>query len=211
MANYLGDRGGEHGAATADWNPAKHPMRITGGQLKGHNIIAPKVSDLRPSQDIVRKAIFDILDHSLMPQGYRFVLDLYAGTGALGIEALSKGAQFVDFVEKDLDAIEAIKQNLNHTHLLGRADIYLEKAQHFVRSDRPEKYDLIFLDPPYADEPREVILALPRLLDPKGLVVYLHGQQVVLDKDSRAWLGQHLRVVDDRKYGATVVTFLKRT
>lgn len=183
-------------------------MRITGGSLKGHNVTTPKVSDLRPSQDIVRKAIFDILDHSLMPNGYRLVLDLYAGTGALGIEALSRGAKFVDFVEKDPSGVAVIQQNLNHTHLLGRADIYQEKAQHFVRSDQPEKYDLIFMDPPYADEPREVILALPRLLTPKGLIAYLHGKQVVLDATSREWLGKKLRVIENRTYGATTVTFL---
>lgn len=185
-------------------------MRITGGTLKGHNLTVPAVSDLRPTQDIVRKAIFDILDHNLMTDGYCLILDLYAGTGALGIEALSRGARFVDFVERDEAAVRAIRQNLNHTHLLGKTDIYQQKAQDFVKSERPEKYDLIFLDPPYVDTPRQVLLATPRLLDPKGLVIYLHGKQVVLDATSRDWLGKKLKVIDNRTYGATTVTFLEK-
>lgn len=199
-------------------------MRITGGTLKGYKIIVPSGYRLRPSQDIVRKAIFDILDHSLMPADtadnepdgdepvssppYRLVLDLYAGTGALGIEALSRGAHFVDFVERNATAVDAIYQNLTRTHLQEKADIYQQKAEDFVLLDRPEKYDLIFLDPPYADEPRQVLFALPTLLNHNGLAIYLHSKRLNLKKNFPDLLERGLRVIDNRRYGATTVTFL---
>lgn len=182
-------------------------MRITGGKVKGHNIEVPHISDLRPSQDIVREAIFNILGDV---EGI-LVLDMYAGTGALGLEALSRGAKFCDFVDKAKQACKTIKQNFISMGFQGGADIYCEEAENFVLHDHPQPYDLIFMDPPYIARPRSVIRALPKLLADSGQIIYLHAKRIVLtEPPDREWIQDKLKVIDTRKYGATHVTFMSR-
>lgn len=175
-------------------------MRIIGGTARGHQLEVPKISDLRPSQDIVRESIFNILgDISGM-----LVLDLYAGTGALGIEALSRGAKFCDFVEKEAHACKSIEKNLNHTKLLDHGDVYCEKAISFLNQRRSQQYQLVFLDPPYVEQPRDVLLLLPSSMSVNGILIYLHGGRVVLTNPSdQAAFNQMYQQLDQRTYGAT--------
>jgi 16S rRNA (guanine966-N2)-methyltransferase len=182
-------------------------MRISGGKIRGHRIEVPAISDLRPSQDKVRQAIFNILgDISGL-----LVLDLYAGTGVIGIEALSHGARFVDFVDRSPEACKVIEKNLRHGDLKEQGDIYKETAENFVLKEARQPYDLIFLDPPYADHPRSVIRLLPNFLAEDGVIIYLHGKQIVLTEETdREWASSNLDVIDRRRYGATFVTFLRK-
>jgi len=182
-------------------------MRITGGKRLGHRIQVPAVSDLRPSQDIVREAVFQILGDVRNLT----VLDIYAGTGAMGLEALSRGAKFCDFVEHEPNACQTIQTNLRGAGLEDTADIYCEEAEKFATEEHPQKYNLVFLDPPYAARPRSVIRNLPGLLSDKGTIVYLHNQRIVLDENpDREWIADRLQVADKRRYGATHVSFLKK-
>ncbi|MBM4402082.1 MAG: 16S rRNA (guanine(966)-N(2))-methyltransferase RsmD [Candidatus Cloacimonetes bacterium] len=184
-------------------------MRITGGTARGHNLKVPKVSDLRPAQDMVRQAIFNILDSRQTISDKR-VLDLYAGTGSFGLEALSRGAATATFVDNKRRVCDVIQENLNHSHFLGRGKVVCRDAERFVKETPPYSYDFIFLSPPYALTPRAVLLQLAEILKDNGVIIYEHDSRVVLSNETRELLGESLEVLDTRKYGKTVVSFLQK-
>lgn len=178
-------------------------MRITSGIARGHKLKVPKISDLRPSQNMVRLAIFSILGEKVKDS---VVLDLFAGTGSLGIEALSRGAKYADFVDIAHRACEVIKDNLNHSRLLGKAKVTCRDSEQFVQSAPDRHYDLIFLDPPYAKAQTLNLNQLPRILKEDGFVVYLHAKETKLPGEI---LG--LKHKETRNYGGTGVSFLEKT
>lgn len=176
-------------------------MRITAGAAKGHTLSVPGgVRDLRPTQGIVRLAIFNILGDKIKNAS---CLDLYSGTGSLGIEALSRGAQECDFVDISDKALEALKRNLTYSRFLGKTKIFRKRAQSFLAESSNQLYDLIFLDPPYGEIPHDVLRLLNQHLKKDGVVIYLHHQKAIFT----ASLG-NLKVAMERKYGATAVSFL---
>ncbi|NMB76709.1 MAG: 16S rRNA (guanine(966)-N(2))-methyltransferase RsmD [Myxococcales bacterium] len=122
-------------------------MRIVGGELRGRRLFGPKASDVRPTSDRVREAIFDLLGPG--PLSGR-VLDLFAGTGALGIEALSRGCERAVFVESAPAAAAVIRRNLETCRLLDRARIARADVARFLSGTDPDRpFALILLDPPY--------------------------------------------------------------
>ena len=123
-------------------------MRVIAGEAKGHRLKAPKGTTTRPATDLVRGAIFSILE--TITCDWSQVLDLFSGSGALGIEALSRGAGWVDFVEQKPQCCDIIRQNLEKTRLADRAHIYccsVAKALSFL----DKEYNIILMDPPYSD------------------------------------------------------------
>lgn len=123
-------------------------MRVISGEARGHTLKGPPSISTRPMADKIRGSLFSMLA-SLGVAPDR-VLDLYAGTGAIGIEALSRGADHADFVEHSSDAVAVIRANLAHTKLSRKAEVHHTKVSIFIeRGEAP--YDLIILDPPYAD------------------------------------------------------------
>ena len=123
-------------------------MRVIAGKAKGHRLKVPKGTITRPATDLVRGAIFSILEN--ITSNWEQVLDLFSGSGALGIEALSRGAGWVDFVEREPRCCAIIKQNLEKTKLAAQAHIYccsVAKALSFL--DR--EYSIILMDPPYSN------------------------------------------------------------
>jgi 16S rRNA (guanine966-N2)-methyltransferase len=173
-------------------------MRVIAGSRKGHRLDAPRGLDTRPTSDRVRENIFNLVG----PVDGARVLDLFAGSGALGIEALSRGAASAVFVEHDPDAIRTIERNLDRLRLTGarvvRGDALRAIAQ---ESNAGEKYDLVLVDPPYGMlteiQPR-LARHLPSLLTADGLLV--------LETDSRTEPELPLPVRTSRKYGQTRVT-----
>ncbi|MCL0089708.1 RsmD family RNA methyltransferase [Dehalococcoidia bacterium] len=125
-------------------------MRVIAGKAKGHSLRWPKDPHIRPTVDLVRGAIFSALES--LSVDWSHALDLYAGSGALGIEALSRGAEEVDFVERNHNCCSIIKENLKHTRLAERSRVYRMEARKALRT-LEKQYTLIFLDPPY-DESR---------------------------------------------------------
>lgn len=124
-------------------------MRVIRGEAKGRRLKGPPGPQTRPMQDKIKEALFSVLE-SLDVAANR-VLDLYAGTGAIGIEAISRGAEWVDFVDHQKGAAEVIRWNLEHTRLSDRARVHIMPVSRFIK--RGERaYDLVFLDPPYADQ-----------------------------------------------------------
>jgi 16S rRNA (guanine966-N2)-methyltransferase len=126
-------------------------MRVIAGSHRGRRLTGPRGITLRPTSDKVREALFSILGARI--PGCRF-LDLYAGTGAVGIEALSRGASLATFVESDPKAVQIMRKNLTACRLLDRAELCMSSTERFLRtaqsSNRP--YDVVFADPPYADQ-----------------------------------------------------------
>ena len=148
-------------------------MRVIAGSHRGRRLCGPKGTRLRPTSDKVREALFSILGARV--PGSRF-LDLYAGTGAVGIEALSRGADLVTFVELDPKAVQLMRKNLTTCRLLNQADVRVTSTNVFLqRIDWWQgPYDLLFADPPYTDtEQLEILHAAwqPGLLTNQALVI----------------------------------------
>jgi 16S rRNA (guanine966-N2)-methyltransferase len=169
---------------------------VVAGRLGGRRLAAPPGRDTRPTSDRVREALFAILGDL---DGLR-VLDLFAGSGALGIEALSRGASSAVFVERAPRAAQAVRGNLAALGL--EAPVVRADARAALRdaSARADAYDLVFLDPPYRDAAawgRELSAALPGVLAP--------GARVVSESDRRAPLPLTLPLADERRYGDTLI------
>ena len=173
-------------------------MRIIAGERKGHTIFAPKGLDTRPTSDRVRENVFNIV--APWVEGAR-VLDLYAGSGAMGLEALSRGAASAVFVEAELAAVRAIERNLDKLRLTGavvvRAGATTGLAQEAAAG---RKYDLVLVDPPYAMTDYDTLARyLPRVLADDGLLVLESSARVEPELPG-------LAVRTTRKYGSTRVT-----
>jgi 16S rRNA (guanine966-N2)-methyltransferase len=126
-------------------------MRVVGGRLKGRNLASPFSRDIRPTADRLRESIFNILAHAYDdPIEEARVLDLFAGTGALGIEAISRGAKFALFVDNGAEARALMRNNIEALGLGGVTKIYRRDATHLGPAHPVEPFSLVFLDPPYA-------------------------------------------------------------
>jgi 16S rRNA (guanine966-N2)-methyltransferase len=156
-------------------------MRVITGEAKGHHLKAPKGNTTRPATDLVRGAIFSILETT--DARWERVLDLFSGSGALGIEALSRGAGWVDFVEREPQVCAVIKQNLEDTKLSERSHVYccsVTKAISFL----DHEYDIVIMDPPYANAAIGGIitqLANSKLVGEETVVVVTHSPHLTLD------------------------------
>lgn len=179
------------------------PLRVISGTAGGLHLKSPKRHALRPTQDRIRQVIFSSLAERV-PGAH--VLDLYAGTGSFGIEALSRGAASAAFVEQDAEAAQCIRDNLQSCRLSG--DVQLQEVGRWLALPAKRTFDLIFADPPYlkaigslnADLP---LPSLGKLLSPDGLLVWEHYSARHFEATA-GWV-----VTRQRDYGETGLTFLK--
>jgi 16S rRNA (guanine966-N2)-methyltransferase len=170
-------------------------MRIVGGEWRGRIIKAPRGNAVRPTLDRVREAWMSILQLSL--PGAR-VLDLFAGTGALGIEALSRGAISAEFVDSDPRSLGVLRENLAMLGAANRAIVTRSDAMAFAESLAPDSYDVVFADPPYATDDA-VKLADHWLRAPFSSVIGIeHARSVVMPAGG-----------ETRRYGDSGVTFYR--
>lgn len=180
-------------------------LKITAGSAKGRKLKGPKTAGIRPAAARVRESVFQILGDL---EGQR-VLDLFAGTGSMGLEALSRGAAHVDFVDPNQAAVSLLFHNLKLTGFGERAHVLKKKAVPAIvgLAGKGTLYDLVFLDPPYdkghIDATLKQLEKHP-LLAERGLLLCEHSP-----RERPTFLGG-LEVVDERKYGQTYVTFLQR-
>ncbi len=180
-------------------------MRVITGTAKGQKLKFPSGTKTRPATDLVRGAIFSILENT--DAGWSQVLDLFSGSGALGIEALSRGAGWVDFVESEPRCCGIIKENLQSTGLADRARVYcrdVEKALSFL----DKEYDIILMDPPYASTRIDNIigqLATSRLVGPGTTVVVTHSSRRPLTPPY-AGLG----LVKEHRHGDSCIAIFRR-
>ena len=125
-------------------------MRIVGGQFRGKQLVAPRADSIRPTSDRLRETIFNVLAHAYGdPVQEARVIDLFAGTGALGLEALSRGARFVLFVDDGAEARGLIRTNIDGMGLGGRTRLFRRDAARLGPSGPVEPFSIAFLDPPY--------------------------------------------------------------
>ena len=176
-------------------------MRITGGTARGQQLKVPANRLVRPTTDRVREAIFSIV--TSLTSHWSRGLDLYAGSGALGIEALSRDAGWIDFVDQEPRCFVIIKQNLEKVGFLQRAHIYccsVAKALTFLS----DKYDIIFADPLYSDQFINSLItqiSSSRLVGDKSLVIVSHASRSPL---YHRYDG--LSLVKERRYGDTCIS-----
>ncbi|WP_158768024.1 16S rRNA (guanine(966)-N(2))-methyltransferase RsmD [Terricaulis silvestris] len=184
-------------------------MRIVGGQFKGRPIAAPVGRDTRPTSDRAREAVFNILAHAPWSPGIegRRVLDLFAGSGALGLEAMSRGAAFALFVETDAAARGVIRDNIEALGLFGTTRIHRRDATDLglKPSGLGDPFDLVFLDPPYGKGLGEAALGqlgAGSWITSDALIVF----EVGADETPAI---PAFETLDTRDYGAAKVLFLK--
>jgi 16S rRNA (guanine966-N2)-methyltransferase len=172
-------------------------VRIIAGTRRGHTIYAPRGRDTRPTSDRVRENVFNILG----PIDGAAVLDLYAGSGALGLEALSRGAARAVFVERDREAVLAIERNLDKLRLSGTVLRQDAVSALVTETGAGRKYDLVLVDPPYemyTEIEPQLARYLPSLL--------ADGAVVVVETDARTQPGLPLEERTSRVYGAARIT-----
>jgi len=182
-------------------------MRVIAGTAGGITLNVPR-SELRPTMDMVKNAIFNVLMESI--PGAR-VLDLFAGTGGLGIEALSRGAASCVFVESDRRACESIRKNLDKTRLAGGEIASVDVFSWLDRISRPGEFALIFADPPYAKKPGERDFT-PELLNSESLRhALMPGGLFILEHlpGAKLALGKTWQCLRQKRYGATEVAILR--
>ena len=179
---------------------------MVGGFVRGRRLRVPPGEDVRPTQDRIREALFSILGDTV--EGC-IVLDAFAGSGALGIEALSRGAERAVFCDEKQECIHAIRENLMKCELDGRAVVFrtrLPEGFARIREALAEPCDLVFLDPPYGMEGKTQILeGLHQfaLLKERARIVFEHAQE-----DAFACVPAGFLVEKERRYGDTLLTFL---
>jgi 16S rRNA (guanine966-N2)-methyltransferase len=172
-------------------------VRVIAGEWGGRRLVAPPGAATRPTSDRVREALFSVLGARV--EGAR-VLDLFAGSGALGIEALSRGAASATFVDSAPAALRALRSNLET--LGAEGEVRRQDAVRFVAGAAAagEQYDLAFLDPPYRFAGRlgaQLSAILPAVLASGGIVV--------AESDRREPIGLELPLLDERRYGDTLI------
>lgn len=180
-------------------------MRVIAGKAKGHRIKVPKGTPTRPATDMVRGAIFSILENSTGE--WHRVLDLFSGSGAMGIEALSRGAEWVDFVERQPRACAIIRENLLNTKFTDQARVYcaeVSKALTFL----DKEYDIIVMDPPYRNAAiGDIIVQLAGsgLVGDETTTVITHSPHLTLESQYAS-----LNLVKEHRHGDSCIAIYRK-
>ena len=180
-------------------------LRVIAGEAKGHILKVPQNTGTRPATDLVRGAIFSILENTAC--GWERVLDLFSGSGAMGIEALSRGTGWADFVDHEPRCCAIIKQNLEKTKFADRAHVYccsVKRALSFL----DKEYDIIIMDPPYTDlDIGSVIdrLGTSQLMGSQTILVVTHSPRLTLESDYA-----QLSIIKERRHGDSCITLYRK-
>ena len=178
-------------------------MRIIAGEFRGRKLLSVRGMKTRPTSDRIRESIFNILSDAVQDA---VVLDLFAGTGAMGIEALSRGAQYAVFIEQNKDALAAVSQNIGNCSLENRTRVMrwdIVKNLNCLRG-MPAPFTLVFMDPPYDQnmvEPALQNLTQSGSLSAGAVIVAEHTPAETVQAEG-------LEITDQRQYGKTLVSFL---
>ena len=186
-------------------------MRIIAGKLKGTTLLPPRNKNTRPLKDRARESIFNLLLHSNKIAFHlekSNILDLFAGTGSFGLECLSRQASSVCFVEKEKDSIEILKKNIEKLKLKKKTSVFFNDVFNLIEKQNifESKFNLIFCDPPFKNMNTERLIELifnKKLLHNDGIMI-LHRK-----KNTKEKLQDYYKVIDERVYGISKVTFGK--
>src|SRR3989344_1583408 len=176
--------------------------RVTSGSAKGKKLETPNIPDFRATQDVVKLAVFSILGEKTIGGE---CLDLFAGAGSFGIEALSRGAAHCDFVDDSNEANKTIEKNLVSCGFSQKGRVYREHAVSFV-SNTLTKYDVVFMDPFFADTAHKFLFKnLPQIVKTGAIVIYTHNPDTAVEN---LIAGGPFEVYTQRKFGKTLVSIL---
>lgn len=181
-------------------------MRIVGGEFRGRPLATPRSDAIRPTTDRTREALFNVLAHRCAEKLGGRVLDLFAGTGALGLEALSRGASYGVFIEESAEGRGLIRTNVEAFGLTGRTKIFRRDATSLGEAGTMQAFDLVFADPPYGKGLGELALQSARAggwLAP--------GALCLVEESAAAEFrpGAGFSIADERTYGDTVIRFIE--
>ena len=182
-------------------------MRIISGFLKGKKIDFINSKITRPIRNLVKESIFNIILHSNLVKvnlNSSNVLDLYSGVGSFGLECLSRGAKKVTFVEKDLTALEVLKKNINNLKIGNFSEIYPIEISSYIKTFSKEKFDIIFLDPPFAENNCIDDLSAIKetnMYSKKHLII-VHREQKTVEA-----LKDVLNIISTKNYGRSKIVF----
>lgn len=179
-------------------------MRVIAGEAKGRRLKGPRGTETRPTSDKVKEALLSILGDRIKDAR---MLDLFAGSGGIGIEALSRGAAHLDFVEVDEAIADTLEENLTACGFSNRASVYRMDAFRFIKQIR-QPYDLVFADPPYhAWQLKKLLPVIERsvIISPDGLLILEHFRKVKLPQE----IGE-LQTVRSYEYGDTTLTLYRK-
>ncbi|MGM0419380.1 MAG: 16S rRNA (guanine(966)-N(2))-methyltransferase RsmD [Bacillota bacterium] len=177
-------------------------MRIIAGEYKGRKLKSIAAKEVRPTQDSVKEAIFNIL--RTYPEG-KSCLDLFAGFGSLGLEALSRGAKFVDFVELRSRNCRVIQENIELISAQAKTAVKCQAVLSFLENCS-NNYDLIFMDPPYASQDYSIVLeqlVSLRLLNNPAVLVIEHGV------DKKPEIPEEYMLIKEKQYGTTGILIIE--
>jgi len=182
-------------------------MRVVGGEFRGRPLATPRSNDIRPTSDRTREAVFNVLAHRY-PDSLEgaHVLDLFAGTGALGIEAISRGAAFCLFIEESAEGRGLVRQNVETLGLNGRTKLFRRDATALGPVGTIAPFGLLFADPPYGKGLADKALQSARVggwLKPGALCVVEEAADAPFDP------GAGFAIADERSYGDTIVRFVE--
>jgi 16S rRNA (guanine966-N2)-methyltransferase len=182
-------------------------MRVISGKLKGRVINFIRNSRTRPLKDSVKENIFNILNHSNLfnvKMKNSKVLDLYSGIGSFGIECISRGANNVTFVEKDITATKILNQNLISLSISNKSKIFTNSIEFILKENINERYDIFFLDPPFSNNNffHNLKTIKEKKIYNKNHVVVIHREDNSLDN-----LDNILNILDIKKYGRSKIIF----
>ena len=181
-------------------------MRIISGTAKGTKLYTLEGESTRPTLDRVKESIFNIIQYKI---NNSIFLDLFSGSGAIGLEAASRGAKKVVLCDKSQEAVNIIKKNAQKTHLENKIDVYNKSFDDCLKNISSEKFNIIYLDPPYKtnfiEQAIELILKLDILEDDATIIVETDNKKII-DKLKL----YKLKVTDQRKYGRAIVVFIEK-
>ncbi len=178
-------------------------IRITSGNAKNKKLKAPQIEGFRAVQEIAKLAVFSIIGETIEDS---VCLDLFSGSGNMGIEALSRGAKWCDFVDGSGESTTLIKENLQNCGFLTNSEVFLKDAVKFA-AKASKTYDFVFMDPFYKDSNQRHLLKLIKgLLNEKGLLIYFHDEFL----DTSSGLKEFgYEILENRKFGQSVFTIAK--
>ncbi len=182
-------------------------MRVISGTLKGRTIKFIKGSHTRPLKDSVKESIFNVMRHSnfFMPNiEESSILDLYSGIGSFGIECISRGAMDVTFVEKNILVAKVLKENLSNLSITKKSKIYVDGIENFLKSSLKKKFDIFFLDPPFAENGFLKILELikKKKIFRKDHIVIIHRENKTNDNFKDIF-----NIINVKQYGRSKILF----
>lgn len=178
-------------------------MRIISGSCRGASLFTLSGDNTRPTLDRVKESVFNILGNNFFDKN---ILDLFAGSGALGLEALSRGANFCDFVDLSQDAINIINKNIDKCHMNDKSRVHKSDFRVIIKKFYDKHFDFVFLDPPYGkDMGIEAINGLDRIVKDDGIVILeTDGIEDVPD------IIGGFEKYDFRKYGRIAISFFRK-